>query len=107
MNEVRVGYSHYYQVFEPQDATENPANYSFNGNTYNLFTGQTNPLYFGFPGLSISGLSGALGPVGQKSLVLTVCCRSQTTYRICAASIRSNSVVNFWKSEHVRRNGEC
>ena len=61
VNEARVGYSHYYQVFLSEDAAQNPANYSFNGSTYSIVTGQTNPFYFGFPGLSISGLSGALG----------------------------------------------
>ncbi len=49
VNEVIVGYAHYYQSFLPGDATNNPASYSFNGNTYNLFTGQTNPLYYGLP----------------------------------------------------------
>ena len=66
VNEARVGYSHYYQVFEPQDATLNPASYPFNGSTYNYYTGQTNPLYSGFPGLSISGLTGALGASWPK-----------------------------------------
>ena len=55
MNEARVGYSHYYQVFLSEDAAQNPANYSFNGSNYSIFTGQTNPFYGGFPGLSISG----------------------------------------------------
>jgi hypothetical protein len=61
VNEARVGYSHYYQVFLSEDAAQNPANYSFNGSNYSINTGQTNPFYFGFPGISISGLSGALG----------------------------------------------
>lgn len=61
VNEARVGYAHYYQSFLSFDNTDNPANYTFKGSTYSINTGQTNPLYFGFPGLSISGLSGALG----------------------------------------------
>ena len=55
VNELIVGYAHYYQSFLPQDATDNPANYSFNGHTYNLYTGQDNPLYYGFPGISLGG----------------------------------------------------
>jgi Carboxypeptidase regulatory-like domain/TonB dependent receptor len=61
VNEARVGYSHYYQVFQSQDHTVDPANYAFNGSTYHVFTGQTNPLYFGFPGLTVQGFSGTLG----------------------------------------------
>ncbi len=61
VNEARVGYSHYYQVFQSQDSTQNPANYSFNGGTYNVNTGQTNPLYFGFPSVTIGSFTGALG----------------------------------------------
>jgi hypothetical protein len=57
VNEVRVGYAHYYQVFQSQDHTENPADYSFNGSTYNMFTGQTNPAYFGLPQMRINGFS--------------------------------------------------
>ena len=55
VNEARVGYSHYYQVFQSQDHTQDPANYSFAGNssaslgTYHIYTGQTNPNYFGLP----------------------------------------------------------
>ena len=65
-NEVRVGYSHYYQSFPSADATESPANYSFNGSTYNFYTGQNNTtLYGGFPALSLSTLgSGSGGSAG-------------------------------------------
>jgi hypothetical protein len=49
VNSFRFGYSHYNQVFTVPDASQNPANYSFNGTTYNFYTGQTNPAYFGFP----------------------------------------------------------
>ena len=65
VNEARVGYAHYYQSFLSNDATDNPANYSFNGSTYHYYTGQTNPLYSGFPGLSIFGFS---GPVTGRDL---------------------------------------
>ena len=56
VNSLRVGYSHYFQVFQSQDASQNPANYSYNGNTYHLYTGQTNPGYFGLPALAFQGV---------------------------------------------------
>ena len=55
VNSLRVGYSHYYQVFQSVDANQNPANYSYNGATYHLYTGQTNPAYFGLPTLAFQG----------------------------------------------------
>ncbi len=57
VNEFRVGYSHYYQSFLSGDSAENPANYSFNGSTYHIFTGQTNPIYFGLPRIRIRSFS--------------------------------------------------
>ena len=76
VNELRVGYSHYYQVFQTVDHTEDPANYNFNGSTYHFYTGQTNPLYFGFPGLVIQPFSGPgggwpkyIGPTGVLDLL--------------------------------------
>ena len=54
VNEVRVGYSRYYQVFLSNDSSDNPANYKFNGSTYNLYTGQTNPAYFGLPEITFN-----------------------------------------------------
>jgi carboxypeptidase family protein len=61
VNETRVGYSHYFQNFEAQDAGDNAANYSFNGQTYHVYTGQSNPLYYGFPSITIGSFTGALG----------------------------------------------
>src|SRR6266478_4228022 len=58
VNEARVGYAHYYQVFHSQDYTQDPANYTFNGSTYNMYTGQTNPAYFGFPQIRFNGFPG-------------------------------------------------
>jgi len=55
VNQVRIGYSHYYQVFESADSTLNPADYPFNGSTYNIYTGQTNPEYFGLPRIRVGG----------------------------------------------------
>jgi Carboxypeptidase regulatory-like domain/TonB dependent receptor len=52
VNEVRVGYSHLYEAIQTNDYAQNPASYSFNGTTYNIFTGQTD---IGTPG------SGAFG----------------------------------------------
>jgi hypothetical protein len=61
VNEARLGYSHYFQQFLSEDSGQNPASYNFGGNTYNFSTGQTNPLYFGFPSIAINPFSGALG----------------------------------------------
>ena len=58
VNEARVGYSHYYQVFQSVDHTQDPANYSFNGATYHIYTGQTDSTFFGFPRMRINGFSG-------------------------------------------------
>jgi Carboxypeptidase regulatory-like domain len=58
VNVARVGYSHYYQSFLSNDSTDNPADYTYNGSTYNMYTGQTNPLYFGLPRLRIRSFSG-------------------------------------------------
>jgi hypothetical protein len=58
VNEARVGYSHYYQVFQSQDHSINPANYTFHGQPYPIFTGQTNPDYFGLPRIRLNGFSG-------------------------------------------------
>jgi hypothetical protein len=55
VNSLRVGYSHYYQVFASADASQNPANYNYNGNTYHINTGQTNPAYFGLPAIAFQG----------------------------------------------------
>jgi hypothetical protein len=69
VNEFRVGYSHYFQDFEVADKAQNPANYSFNGSTYNVNTGQTNPLYFGFPVIHIGTVGGQLGGGGWPKVV--------------------------------------
>jgi hypothetical protein len=58
VNEARVGYSHYYQVFKSGDSTQDPSNYTFNGSTYHLYTGQTNAAYFGFPRIRIKDFPG-------------------------------------------------
>jgi hypothetical protein len=55
VNEVRFGYAHYYQTFFTVDHTDDPANYSFNGSTYEFPTGITTPLYFGAPDIRIQG----------------------------------------------------
>ncbi len=57
VNELRVGYAHYYQTFFGTDAGQNAANYNFNGQTYEIPTGITNPIYGGFPRLRIRGFN--------------------------------------------------
>jgi len=52
VNEVRFGYAHYYQTFFGTDADQDPANYNFNGQTYEFPTG-INPA--GYGGASYGG----------------------------------------------------
>jgi hypothetical protein len=67
VNELRVGYSHYYQTFLSNDFTQDPANYSFNGATYHIYTGQTdigsasNPAFGGLPQIRIRSYSMQFG----------------------------------------------
>ena len=65
VNEFRFGYSHYYQDFESGDHTLDPAHYPFNGATYVMPTGITNPFYFGMPVITIGGLANRNG-IGQS-----------------------------------------
>jgi|SRR5690242_2384336 carboxypeptidase family protein/TonB-dependent receptor-like protein len=69
VNELRVGYSHYYQTFFSVDHNQNPASYSQNGSTYSMFTGQTDPVSFGFPTVQILGFDGALRGAGWPKIV--------------------------------------
>jgi Carboxypeptidase regulatory-like domain len=55
VNSLRVGYSHYYQTFFSADGSQNPANYSYNGTVYNIYTGQNNPAYYGLPAMTMTG----------------------------------------------------
>jgi len=61
VNEVRVGYAHYYQLFETEDHNQSASSYPFNGVTYEIPTGITNPVYGGFPGITIKGLQNGIG----------------------------------------------
>jgi hypothetical protein len=55
VNSLRIGVSRYHQIFGTPDVSENPANYSYNGATYNMYTGQNDPVFGGFPRITISG----------------------------------------------------
>jgi hypothetical protein len=68
VNEARVGYAHYYQVFLSNDASQDPTNYKFGNSTYNYYSGQTDPQYGGFPAISIFGLNGPLGASWPKTV---------------------------------------
>lgn len=63
VNEARVGYAHYYQSFLSNDHTINPAAYTFNGATYVMPTGITDPFYFGMPAIN-DGLGGSRNGIG-------------------------------------------
>jgi len=69
VNELRIGYSHYYQPWLSLDHNINPLAYGIN-------TGVTNPLFFGFPQINITGfdrLGGKIvkivGPEGNLQLL--------------------------------------
>src|SRR5207247_10717784 len=49
VNSLRVGYSHYYQVCQSNDHAQYPADHSYNGNTYHIYTGKPNPSYCRLP----------------------------------------------------------
>lgn len=61
VNSFRAGYSRYEQIFASADASQNPENYSYNGSTYHINTGQTNPAYFGLPVMTFQGYGFQLG----------------------------------------------
>jgi hypothetical protein len=69
VNEARVGYSHYYQHYLSNDSTANPADYGFNGSTYNFYSGQTNPTFFGFPSITFQALPFYAVGAGSYQLV--------------------------------------
>ena len=61
VNEARFSQAREYSNFFTPDHNVDPANYTSHGSTYHLYTGQTNPFYFGFPQISIFGFLGQLG----------------------------------------------
>jgi len=63
VNEARFGYAHYYQTFLSNDHNINPAAYTFNGSTYVMPTGITNPFYFGMPAIN-TGFGGTRNGIG-------------------------------------------
>jgi hypothetical protein len=71
VNSLRVGWSSYYQVFGTPDVGENPDDYSFNGATYHMYTGQTDPTFGGFPRIQINGFPSFQlgGPVSWPKIV--------------------------------------
>ncbi len=69
VNEVRFGYAHYYQTFFATDSSQNAANYNFNGQTYEIPTGVTNPVYGGAPGMRISGFGDQIAAAGWPKIV--------------------------------------
>jgi hypothetical protein len=55
VNSLRIGVSRYHQIFGTPDVGENPDNYTYDGSTYHFYTGQTDPVFGGFPRLQING----------------------------------------------------
>jgi hypothetical protein len=61
VNEARFGYARYYFSLFSNDHTINPAAYTFDGATYVMPTGITNPFYFGMPMISVGGFRNGIG----------------------------------------------
>jgi hypothetical protein len=68
VNEARVGYAHNYLYYTSADHTQDPANYTFRGSTYHLYTGVTNPLYFGLGQITVQGFGFQLGNQWPKTI---------------------------------------
>lgn len=71
VNAANFGYSWYRQTFASVDSNQNPANYNpagVVGGPYHLYTGQTNPVDYGFPGISISGFTASLNGAGFPNI---------------------------------------
>jgi hypothetical protein len=97
VNAFRVGYSHYYDFSQSADGSESPANYSYNGHTYHIYTGVTNPNYFGLPLISIGGgFSFYLGNTFPGQNGPTASTRCPIAPLISTANMRSSSGANFW-----------
>jgi Carboxypeptidase regulatory-like domain/TonB dependent receptor len=69
VNELRVGYSHYFQTFFSVDHNQNPASYTENGSTYSIYTGQTDPVSYGFPTVQVQPFDGSLRGAGWPKIV--------------------------------------
>jgi hypothetical protein len=68
VNSFRFGYSHYYQTFVTADSNQDPANYSYNGSTYHIYTGQTDKARFGLPEIQWNGNPYFLGGSWPKTV---------------------------------------
>jgi hypothetical protein len=68
VNSLRIGYSHYFQTFVSADSSQDPANYSYNGSTYHLYTGQTDKARFGLPEIQWNGGAYFLGASWPKTV---------------------------------------
>jgi hypothetical protein len=104
VNEARVGFSHYDQSFLSGDNNQDPANYTFNGNVYNLNTGQTNPFYFGLPSINVgdaftaylgAGWPKIVGPDGTLQIVDNISyLRGQHSFKFGGEILRFQSTTN-------------
>ncbi len=65
VNAAHVGYSRYTQTFFSADHSQDPGNYY---GTYHLYTGQTDPVAFGFPLITINPFNASLSGAGFPNL---------------------------------------
>jgi|SRR5579872_3684856 len=91
VNSFRFGYSHYFQTFHTADSGVDPANYTYNGSTYHLYTGQTDKERFGLPEIQWNGNAYFLGGSWPK----TVGPDSVTQFSDSVSYLRGNHSFKF------------
>jgi hypothetical protein len=91
VNSFRFGYSHYFQTFVTADSGQDPANYTYNGAAYHLYTGQTDKARFGLPEIQWSGNPYFLGGSWPK----TVGPDSVTQFTDSVSYLRGNHSFKF------------
>jgi Carboxypeptidase regulatory-like domain/TonB dependent receptor len=64
VNEAKFGFNRFWQTILTADANQDPTNYKEGGGTYNIPTGVTTPINFGFPEIAISGFNSLGGNHG-------------------------------------------
>lgn len=65
VNSANLGYAYYKQTFISVDGNQNPADYY---GMYHLYTGQTNPVAYGFPQIAINPFNAGLNGTGFPNL---------------------------------------
>ncbi len=64
VNEAKFGFNRFWQTILTADANQDPNNYHLGGSVYQINTGVTTPINFGFPEIAISGFTSLGGNHG-------------------------------------------